>query len=121
MEDDQRPNTLAHECDALRLSLRHRQQKFVVFCLACASLGMVFLFLDIRFNLRDQFPLLTTKRVFWRGVAEELLWIISGSTSSKKLSEKKVTIWDANGSREFLDSRGLHHREEGTQNKVVKS
>ena len=72
---------------------------------------------SVRFNLRDQFPLLTTKRVFWRGVAEELLWIISGSTSAKKLSEKKVGIWDANGSREFLDSRGL--REEGKSTTVL--
>ena len=51
--------------------------------------------------------------MFWRGVAEELLWFIAGCTNGKKLSEKKVHIWDANGSREFLDSRGLHHREEG--------
>jgi len=38
---------------------------------------------------------------------------IKGSTNAKELSAKKVTIWDANGSREFLDSRGLQHREEG--------
>ena len=38
---------------------------------------------------------------------------IKGSTNAKELSAKKVTIWDANGSREFLDSRGLKHREEG--------
>jgi len=68
---------------------------------------------QMRFNLRDQFPLLTTKRVFWRGLAEELLWFVSGCTNAKKLSEKKVHIWDANGSRAFLDSRGLQHREEG--------
>ena len=71
------------------------------------------LFYPNRFSLRDQFPLLTTKRVFWRGVAEEVLWFISGCTNGKKLSEKKVHIWDANGSREFLDARGLQHREEG--------
>lgn len=59
------------------------------------------------------FPLLTTKRVFWRGVAEELLWFIEGCTSQKKLKEKNVGIWDANGSREFLDGLGLTHREEG--------
>ncbi|XP_065909270.1 thymidylate synthase-like [Dysidea avara] len=69
---------------------------------------------QMRYNLRDQtLPLLTTKRVFWRGVAEELLWFIKGSTNAKELSAKKVTIWDANGSREFLDSRGLQHRKEG--------
>lgn len=69
-----------------------------------------------RFNLREQFPLLTTKRVFWRGVAEELLWFIAGCTDGNKLAEKNVHIWDANGSRPFLDSRGLQHREEGQSN-----
>lgn len=68
-----------------------------------------------RFNLRNQFPLLTTKRVFWRAVAEELLWFVAGSTNAKQLSEKNVHIWDANGSRAFLDSRGLEDREEGTE------
>lgn len=63
--------------------------------------------------MRDQFPLLTTKRVFWRGVVEELLWFIAGDTNAKHLSDKNVRIWDANGSRDFLDMRGLHHREEG--------
>jgi thymidylate synthase len=60
-----------------------------------------------------EFPLLTTKRVFWRGVAEELLWFVEGCTNGKKLSEKNVKIWDANGSRSFLDGLGLTHREEG--------
>lgn len=69
---------------------------------------------QMRFSLRDgTLPLLTTKRVFWRGVAEELLWFISGSTNANLLSEKGIKIWDGNGSREFLDSRGLKHREEG--------
>jgi thymidylate synthase len=68
----------------------------------------------MRFSLRDNvLPLLTTKRVFWRGVAEELLWFISGNTSAKFLQEKNIHIWDGNGSREFLDKSGLSHREEG--------
>jgi thymidylate synthase len=58
-------------------------------------------------------PLLTTKRVFLRAVIGELLWFIAGSTSSKPLSEQGIKIWDGNGSREFLDSVGLSHREEG--------
>jgi len=67
-----------------------------------------------RWSLRDNvFPLLTTKRVFWRGVAEELLWFIAGGTSAKLLQDKGVRIWDGNGSREFLDKSGLAHREEG--------
>ncbi|OQS00973.1 bifunctional dihydrofolate reductase-thymidylate synthase 2 [Achlya hypogyna] len=59
---------------------------------------------QMRFNLRhDVFPLLTTKRVFWKGVAEELLWFISGNTNAKTLQDKGIKIWDGNGSREFLD------------------
>eukprot|EP00543_Licmophora_paradoxa_P013891 CAMPEP_0202476714 /NCGR_PEP_ID=MMETSP1360-20130828/93566_1 /ASSEMBLY_ACC=CAM_ASM_000848 /TAXON_ID=515479 /ORGANISM="Licmophora paradoxa, Strain CCMP2313" /LENGTH=424 /DNA_ID=CAMNT_0049103929 /DNA_START=33 /DNA_END=1307 /DNA_ORIENTATION=+ len=69
---------------------------------------------QMRFSLRDgTLPLLTTKRVFWRGVAEELLWFISGTTNANDLAAKNIHIWDGNGSREFLDSRGLHHREVG--------
>ncbi|KAK6184403.1 hypothetical protein SNE40_001937 [Patella caerulea] len=69
--------------------------------------------MQMRYNLRKDFPLLTTKRVFWRGVAEELLWFIKGCTNGKELSDKGVKIWDANGSRQFLDNLGLNHREEG--------
>lgn len=58
-------------------------------------------------------PLLTTKRVFLRAVVAELLWFVAGSTSSLPLSEAGVKIWDGNGSREFLDSVGLSHREVG--------
>lgn len=58
-------------------------------------------------------PLITTKRVFWKGIVEELLWFIKGETDSKKLSEKGVKIWDKNGSREFLDASGFHNREVG--------
>ncbi|XP_054016074.1 thymidylate synthase [Hylaeus anthracinus] len=69
---------------------------------------------QMRFSLRDNtFPLITTKRVFWRGVVEELLWFIKGSANAKELSEKNVHIWDANSSRAFLDSCGLTDREEG--------
>lgn len=69
---------------------------------------------QMRYSLRDNvFPLLTTKRVFWRGVVEELLWFIRGSTNAHELRNKNVHIWDLNSTREFLDSVGLSHREEG--------
>ncbi|KAL2129696.1 hypothetical protein VTI74DRAFT_7426 [Chaetomium olivicolor] len=58
-------------------------------------------------------PLLTTKRVFTKAVIAELLWFISGDTSSTTLSSQGVKIWDGNGSREFLDSLGLTDREAG--------
>eukprot|EP00906_Rhabdomonas_costata_P029163 RCo041175 len=69
---------------------------------------------QMRFSLRDGlFPLLTSKRVFWRGVAEELLWFIRGDTNAKHLQEKDIHIWDGNASREYLDKIGLKDREEG--------
>ena len=68
----------------------------------------------MRFSLRDgTIPLLTTKRVFWKGVAVELLWFISGDTSAKTLQEQGVKIWDGNSTREYLDSIGLKDREVG--------
>ena len=63
--------------------------------------------------LPGTFPLLTTKRVFWRGVAEELLWFIRGSVNAKELQEKDIHIWDGNSSKEFLDKMGFKDREEG--------
>jgi dihydrofolate reductase/thymidylate synthase len=68
----------------------------------------------MRFSLRNgTIPLLTTKRTFWKGVAVELLWFISGNTSVKILQNQGVGIWDANSTRKYLDSIGLTDREEG--------
>ncbi|KAL2085104.1 hypothetical protein ACEWY4_018424 [Coilia grayii] len=76
--------------------------------------GVISVFgLQARYSLRDQFPLLTTKRVFWKGILEELLWFIKGSTNAGELSERGVKIWDANGSRDFLDRSGFTERQEG--------
>lgn len=49
---------------------------------------------QIRFDLKDGFPLLTTKKTFWRGIVEELLWFLSGSSNLKPLVDKDVHIWD---------------------------
>ncbi|KAG6828507.1 Membrane protein tms1 [Tephrocybe sp. NHM501043] len=63
---------------------------------------------SLRFSLADStLPLLTTKRTFQRGIIEELLWFVHGSTDSTLLSKKGVNIWNGNGSRAFLDRRGI--------------
>lgn len=68
---------------------------------------------QMTFDLSKGFPLLTTKKMFTRGITEELLWFLRGETDAKILQEKKVRIWDGNSTREFLDNRGLNHLEEG--------
>lgn len=54
---------------------------------------------QMRFDLKKGFPLLTTKKVFYRGCFEELIWFLSGSTNIKYLVEKNVHIWDADAFR----------------------
>lgn len=69
---------------------------------------------QMRFSLRNgRLPLLTTKRVFWRGVCEELLWFLNAGTDAKGLQEKNIHIWDKNSTREYLDSIGLEDYDEG--------
>lgn len=58
-------------------------------------------------------PLLTTKRVPYITVCNELIWFIRGEDNTKFLKEKGVKIWEGNTSREYLDSKGLTTYEEG--------
>ena len=64
---------------------------------------------SMRFTLENgKIPILTTKKTAWKTCLKELLWFIRGETDNKILKAQGVHIWDANGSREFLDSRSLH-------------
>jgi dihydrofolate reductase/thymidylate synthase len=67
----------------------------------------------LEFDLNKGFPLLTTKKVFFNGVVEELLWFLRGDTNSKNLVKNGVKIWEPNTSREFLDSMKFYNYEEG--------
>jgi len=49
---------------------------------------------QIRFDLAESFPLITTKRVHFRSLAIELLWFLRGDTNARWLQERGVTIWD---------------------------
>lgn len=61
------------------------------------------------YNIQDSFPLITSKRVYWKGVVEELLWMLKGHTDAGLLQMKNVHIWDGNSTREFLDKHGLDY------------
>jgi thymidylate synthase len=68
---------------------------------------------SMHFNLTNNImPILTTKKIAWKTCLKELLWFIKGDTNNKILKNNKVNIWNGNASREFLDSRNLHHLEE---------
>jgi len=64
-------------------------------------------------NIFISFPLITTKKVFFRGIVEELLWFLRGSTNANELKDKKVNIWNGNSSRAYLDSIGLSNYTQG--------
>jgi thymidylate synthase len=67
----------------------------------------------LEFNLKEQFPLITTKKMFVKGIFAELLWFLNGRTDNKLLQNEGVHIWDGNSSREYLDKRGLLNYEDG--------
>ena len=57
---------------------------------------------QLKFSLEDDYiPMLTTKKVFFKGVVEELLSFLRGETDTKKLEAKGVNIWKGNTTREF--------------------
>ena len=55
-------------------------------------------------DLKDGFPLLTTKKMFWKGIVEELAWFLRGSTNVEELRDKKVHIWDGNSETRGYDA-----------------
>lgn len=63
--------------------------------------------LNMKFDLRKGFPLLTTKRTWFDGIKKELLFLLSGQTDTKILEKQGVNIWKGNTSKEYLEKYSL--------------
>src|SRR3989344_526888 len=74
---------------------------------------------QIRFNLSDGFPLLTTKRVYWKGVLHEPYWFMSGQTNIKYLVDNDVHIWDDYPYRIYMKSQKSKVKSESQKSKVL--
>ncbi len=61
---------------------------------------------QMRFDLQQGFPLATTKRVWFRGLAQEMLWFLSGSTNVKPLVDQGISIWTDWPLKNFLEAAG---------------
>ena len=75
--------------DLLRELLEHGDQR-----IDRTGVGTLALFgRQMRFDLSDGFPILTTKRVYWKTAFKEMLWMLSGGTNIRELLEQNVHIW----------------------------
>jgi len=75
---------------------------------------------QIRFNLSGGFPLLTTKKVYWKGVVYELYWFLSGQTNIKYLVDNNVHIWDDYPYRIYREKMLKGAEPEMTQDEFIK-
>lgn len=63
----------------------------------------------MRFNLKDGFPLLITKKMFYKGMIHELLWFLKSDTNIKYLVDNNVHIWDADAYRYYVNLINEHN------------
>ncbi|MDD2907292.1 MAG: thymidylate synthase [Candidatus Gracilibacteria bacterium] len=63
--------------------------------------------MQAKYDLKNGFPLVTTKKTFLRGIVVELIWLIRGETNIKYLVDRDVHIWDEWPFQNYIDSNGL--------------
>lgn len=76
---------------------------------------------SMRFDLSKSFPLLTTKRVYWKGVITELLWFLKGDTNIKYLVDNDVHIWDEWPYEKYVKDRKSFGKDYLTQDEFIEN
>ena len=105
----------------VRHSGRRKEQRAVLASTGTRPAVLSLFGRQIRFDLNDGFPLVTTKHVPFKAVAHELIWFLSGSTNTEYLRQHNVKIWDewADASGELGPVYGKHWRRwQGPQGEV---
>ena len=75
---------------------------------------------QIRHNMKDGFPLLTTKKMYWKGIVTELLWFLRGDTNIKFLVDNDCHIWNGDAYKNFLKNSVPHDHQETMQEFIDK-
>lgn len=75
---------------------------------------------QLRFNLSEGLPLLTTKKVFWKGVLHELYWFVSGQSNIKYLVDNNVHIWDDYPYRIYMEKVEKGEKPQMTKEEFIK-
>jgi thymidylate synthase len=65
---------------------------------------------QIRHDMREGFPLLTTKKMAWKTMTKELLWFLSGDTNIKWLVENNCNIWNGDAYKAYLNKSAVKHQ-----------
>jgi len=65
---------------------------------------------QIRHDMKEGFPLLTTKKMAWKTMTKELLWFLSGDTNIKWLVENKCNIWNGDAYKAYLNKDSVKHQ-----------
>ena len=65
----------------------------------------------LELDLKEGLPLLTSKKIYWKGILHELQWFINSDTNSKNLEEKNVNIWKGNTDTSYLEKLNLPYEE----------
>lgn len=74
---------------------------------------------QMRFDLKDSFPLLTTKRVYWKTAFKEILWMLNGGTNIRPLLEQNVHIWSDWPYKKYCDETGFEGSMEDFENRIL--